>query len=204
VVPVYVELNHPVADVAPSVADQLKGKIVILTMARLVKQKNLPLLIRSFGLMSAKSPQAVLVVVGCGPEKNKLVILVEKLKLQDKVIFIDWTDNVYSYYELADIYALSSNYEGWGMVIVEAASCDLPIVMTDVGCANEVVKNNVNGLIVPIGDQEKLTAALYRLAADKELREKLGANAKEAILALPDQEQTLTLYKESWLKAVNK
>lgn len=204
VVPVYVELSHAGAGSIPSIADRLKDKIIILTMARLVKQKNLPLLIRSFGSVSAKSPKAVMVIVGRGPEKNKLVSLVEELKLKEKVIFIDWTDDIYSYYELADIYALSSNYEGWGMVIIEAASCGLPIAMTDVGCAGEVVKNNINSLIVPIGDQEQLAQALSKLIDDRELGQKLGAAARGVILCLPDQEQTLKLYQDSWLRARRK
>ena len=204
VVPVFVELNHSVGGRILPLADELAGKTVILTMARLVKQKNLPLLVRAFSQVSVKFPLAVLLIIGRGPEKDTIVAEVEKSGLPGKIIFIDWTDDVYSYYELADIYALSSNYEGWGMVVIEAASCGLPIVMTDVGCANEVVKNDESGLIVPIGAEEKLAQALIRLAENRELREKLGAGARQAILNLPDQQKTLELYRDSWFKALKK
>lgn len=202
VVPVFVDLKHEAVKNPISLPAGLENKTVILTMARLVKQKNLPLLLKSFNDVQAVAPETVLVIVGRGREKDKLVELTAELKLQDKVIFIDWTQDIYSYYEAANIYALSSNYEGWGMVIIEAASCGLPVVMTDVGCANEVIKDGESGLIVPIDDQGKLSAALIEMINNKELRAKVGANAQEAILKLPDQAQTLELYFKSWRKAL--
>ncbi|MFA6525922.1 MAG: glycosyltransferase family 4 protein [Candidatus Buchananbacteria bacterium] len=204
VVPVYVELNRPEVSGVAEIAEKLKGKTVIMTMARLVKQKNLPLMIRSFSDLAEKSSETVLLIIGKGPEKEKLKNLAKDLKQEDRIIFIDWTDDIYSYYDLADIYALSSNYEGWGMVIIEAASCGLPIVITDVGCANEVIKNNESGLIIPIGDREKMASAMSKLISSKELRDTLGATAKKAIINLPDQQRTLELYSESWQKAIKK
>jgi len=116
--------------------------------------------------------------VGRGPEKRKLVNLVNNLNLEDKVEFIDWTDNVYS------------------------ASCELPIIMTNVGCAGEVIKNGESGLVTPVNNREKLEQAMIKLIADKGLREKLGRMALKSIPNLLNQGETLKLYKKSWEKAL--
>jgi len=97
---------------------------------------------------------------------------------------------------------LTSNYEGWGIVVVEAAAYGLPIIMTDVGCAGELIKNGESGIIIPVVDQKELEKEMIRLVDDTELREKLGRGAKQAIKKLPTKEETLKLYKKSWEKAV--
>jgi len=177
------------------------NKFVFLTMGRLVKQKNLILLIRAFREVVKDFKQMALFIIGKGSEKKKLINLVKKLDLEDNVKFIEWTDDVYSYYNLANVYVLSSNYEGWGRVIIEAASCGLPIIMTDVGCAGEVIKNEKNGLMVPLDDKKKLAEAMLRLIKNKDLRIKFGIEAKKAIKNLLSKQKTLRLYKKSWEKA---
>jgi glycosyltransferase involved in cell wall biosynthesis len=118
--------------------------------------------------------------------------------LSDKVEFFNWTDDVYAWYKIADAYVLSSNYEGWALVIIEAASCGLPIIMTDVGCAGEVIKDRESGLVLPLNNEEKLTEAMSMIIEDKELREKIGENARLISLTLPTKAETLILYKKSW------
>lgn len=204
VVPVYTEIKTGSNSVDIELQKKHKDKFVFLTLARLVKQKNLPLLIKAFKNVAKKNNQAILLIVGKGPEKKKLVSLAKKLRLGDKIFFIDWTDDIYSYYNLADVYVLSSNYEGWGRVIIEAAGCGLPIIMTDVGCAGEVIKSGESGLVVPIGDKKELEEAMIKLIGDKESRERLGEEAKKQISNLPNREKTLNLYKLSWEKALNK
>jgi len=202
VVPVYTKIKEKNNLIKDILQEKYRDKFVFLTLARLVKQKNLPLLVRAFSNVAKKFNQAILLIVGRGPEKRKLVNLVNNLNLEDKVEFIDWTDNVYSYYNLADVYVLSSNYEGWGRVIIEAASCELPIIMTDVGCAGEVIKNGESGLVTPVNNREKLEQAMIKLIADKGLREKLGRMALKSISNLLNQGETLKLYKGSWEKAL--
>ncbi len=93
---------------------------------------------------------------------------------------------------------LTSNYEGWGLAAVEAASYGLPIIMTNVGCAGELIKDGVSGLVVPVGDQKKLTEAMGQLIVDKELREALGQNAAKSVRNLLNKEENLALYKKSF------
>ncbi len=177
---------------------KLEHKFIFLTMARFVKQKNLGLLIKAFNQTTSQVPHVALVIIGQGPEKYKLVNLIKTLGLADKVFLHDWVENVFDYYLSADAYVLSSNYEGWGRVIIEAAWAGLPIVTTDVGCAKEVIKNEISGLVVPVGDEQALAQAMVRIAKDKNLRQVLAQNALKAVRSLPNKEQTLKLYKKSW------
>ena len=204
VVPVYTGIKTGSNSVDIELQKKYKDKFVFLTLARLVKQKNLPLLIKVFKDVAKKNNQTILLIVGRGPEKKKLVSLVKKLRLEDKIFFIDWTDDIYSYYDLADVYVLPSNYEGWGRVIIEAASQALPIIMTDVGCAGEVVKGGKSGIVAPINKEEELKRAMLRLIQNKNSRKKLGQRAKKALADLLSKEETLKLYKKSWQKALSR
>ncbi len=197
-VPVY--FNNEAAE--PVCVDLLRqkypGKFIFLTIGRLVRQKNIGLLIRAFSLVHAQLENAVLVIVGEGPEQERLEFLAGALRIGNCVYFEPWTADVMSYYRSADAYVLASNYEGWGRVIVEAAVAGLPIIMTDVGCAGELITNEESGLIVPIGDKYALSEAMLRLAHDTELRARLAQAAGRALESLPDLETTLRLHKESW------
>ena len=116
--------------------------------------------------------------------------------------FLGWKNNLSEYYGKADVFVLTSNSEGWGMAVIEAAIAGLPIIMTDVGCAGEVIKNNESGLIIPVGDKQKLVETIMKLIDDESLRKKLGVNAGLAVAELPNKEQILELYKKSWQKAL--
>lgn len=186
----------------------LKGKFVFLTMSRLVKQKNLPLLISAFKIIADKHAEAVLMIVGKGNQEGRVKRLVKKLHLGKSVIFRGWTDDPGYYYRQADTYVLSSNYEGWAMVIIEAASYGLPVIMTDVGCAGEVIVDGRNGLVVDTANVEQLVGAMEKVISNPDLRTSLSAEVKKTVNELPGKENILALYMESWLlarkKAANK
>jgi len=132
-------------------------EFIFLWLGRFVEQKNLPLLINSFSDLIKKHKNIKLRLIGDGPEKDKIIFLINELKIKEKVEILDWTSDVKKEYLRANAYVLSSDYEGWGMVIVESAIYNLPIVMTDVGCAGEFVKNEESALIIPVNDQDKST-----------------------------------------------
>lgn len=182
--------------------EEFPGKFIFLTMGRFVKQKNLLFLVRAFEKVSVDNENAVLCIIGRGPEKASLEKAIRELGLENKVIIRDWVDDVYPVYASADAYVLSSNYEGWGRVIVEAVMMNLPVIMTEVGCAGELIKDNQSGILVPVGDEEKLLEAMSRIMNDKNLRENLARRAKQDIEKLPNKQETLNLYLESWKKAL--
>lgn len=171
---------------------------IIITAGRLVKQKNIPLLIYAFKDVLVKYPETLLLIIGEGPLEKKLKKLACDLRVDKRIIFLPWTDDAVSYFKTADIYALPSNYEGWGRVIIEAMAAKLPTVMTDVGCANEVFKNNEDGFVVPVDDREAFSKALLKMVEDPALRDRFARNAFDKVVSLPTEQENLILYKKSW------
>ena len=80
----------------------------------------------------------LLLIVGSGPEEGSLKCKVESLKLVEQIKFEPWSNDLPSYYKTADLFLLTSFYEGYGMTLVEANACGCPIVATDVGVAQEL------------------------------------------------------------------
>ena len=86
----------------------------------------------------------------------------------------------YAYMRHADIFVHSALYEGFGIVLLEAASLAMPIVSTDCNHGpNEVIENGESGLLVPVADPEKLASAILKLIRNKEFRLKLGKKAEK-------------------------
>ena len=148
-----------------------------------------------------KYPNVELWIVGDGPGKSNLKSKISKLKLENNVKLLGWQNDTDKFYSQADAFLLTSNYEGWGMVAVEAANYGLPVIMTDVGCAGELIENEKSGLIIPVDNQIKLEEAMTRIINDDNLRKSLAEGALSAIKNLPSKEETLALYKQSWEKA---
>ena len=152
VVPIFSDVGCRMSDVGFRISDfgsRNKERFVFLTVGRLVEIKNISLQISAFKELLKKNKNIELQIVGAGPFEDVLkkeAVGIEQIK------FIGWKNDLEEYYKNADVFLLTSNYEGWGMVIIEAASYGLPIIMTDVGCAGEVIKNNESGLIVPVAE----------------------------------------------------
>lgn len=202
VVPIYV----PVASSQSSVVRQKKDKFVFLTVGRLVPVKNIGMQIEAIKELKVKSEKlkVELWIVGEGPERKNLEFRIKNLRLQDRVKFFGWQEDVGKFYEQANAFLLTSYAEGWPLVIVEAASFGLPIIMTDVGSAGELIRDGESGIVIPVGDKEKLAEAMIKIIEDGGLRKGLGEGARQAVSRLPSKEEILRLYKESWQKALIK
>lgn len=166
---------HPETE---KVRAQYKDKILIVSCARFVAQKNFPLMLAAFAGVLEKELQAHLLLIGKGQEEQKIKTLIHGLQLHDKVTILPWVDDVVPYIQAADIYALSSNYEGWGRVLIEAMAVGTPIVTTDVGAAGEVVKDGRHGIVVPVADKDAFTKGLSEIANNRPLREKMSENMR--------------------------
>ncbi|MDP3900200.1 MAG: glycosyltransferase family 4 protein [bacterium] len=179
-------------------------EFVFLSVGRMVEVKNIELQIKALASIINDYPQARLWIVGDGPERNKLEARSKELEIQEKVKFFGWQVSQWQFYKQAHAFLLTSNSEGWGMAVVEAAQAGLPVIMTDVGLAGEVIKNNESGIVISVGDQRALEQAMIKLIDDSELRKKLGEKAFEAVQKLPSQEQTIKKMISSWEKATKK
>ncbi|PLX27325.1 hypothetical protein C0583_03335 [Candidatus Parcubacteria bacterium] len=198
-VPVYTEI--PDINFAHELG--VKSEFVFLNMGRFVAQKNIFLLLEAFRELKKQVENVKLVLIGKGELEEVIQNKIIDLGILENVTIKDWTDDIWQEYAQADAYVLSSNYEGWGRVVVEAVIARLPVVMTDVGCANELIKNEKSGLVVPVQDKDELVRAMLWLIKDSSLRRKLVDCASEELKKLPNKQETLDLYKKSWKKALN-
>lgn len=158
----------------------------ILTVGSFKEQKNQPLLLRAFAALPR--PEARLMLLGQGSGEAALRQLAGELGIADRVIFAGFHADPSPFYATADLFALSSDYEGFGNVIVEALSFGLPVVSTD--CPSgpaEILENGRWGQLVPVGDEQALTAALdagLRQPADRDALHRRAADFAPEIAAL--------------------
>lgn len=132
----------------------------ILTVGRLKSAKNQALLLEAFA-QHARDNEAVLAIVGVGPLADELRAQAARLGIADKVLFPGFRVTPGDWYASADLFVLSSDYEGFGNVLVEALHCGLPVVSTD--CPHgpaEILGNGRWGRLVPVGDAEAMATAL--------------------------------------------
>jgi len=195
VIPIYVDIKTQ----SPKLKAQNDGKFIFLTIGRLVPVKNIAMQIGAMQNIVKKHPNTELWIVGDGPERENLITEAGDNKF---IRFLGWQSDVEKFYKLADAFMLTSNSEGWPLVIIEAASFSLPIIMTDMGSAGEFIKDGENGLVILLNNQKKLEESMIRLIKNSELRKKLGENARRAVLNLPSKEEIFNLYKKSWQTAL--
>ena len=135
---------------------------VILNIARFEKQKNQLMLLESFKNIQ-KDINAKLLLVGYGSDKRKLIDYINKNKLKKKVLLITDNKNIFSYYKIADLFVLTSIYEGFGNVLVEAGMFKVPIISTNCKSGpKEILNNGKFGDLVDVGDNDKLSKLIIK------------------------------------------
>lgn len=138
----------------------LKHKTV-LAVGRLTYQKGFDLLLEAWAKVYIRNPEWMLIIVGNGEDKHNLKTKLNKLNLIDSVKFIETTNKILDYYKNSSIFCLSSRFEGFGMVLLEAMSVGLPIVSFNCKCGpSDLIEHNGNGYLVDNGDISQLAAAL--------------------------------------------
>ena len=123
-------------------------------------------------------------IIGLGPEWDFLLYTIDDLDLKAQVYLHGRLSpaEVRSQLQQADVFLLASNSEGISNAVLEAMACGLPVVTTDCGGMREAVTDGVEGLVVPVRDPEAMTAALTRLASDRNLARRMGEAARKRIL----------------------
>jgi 1,2-diacylglycerol 3-alpha-glucosyltransferase len=175
---------------------------IILMASRLTKEKNIEMAIKVFSDIAREYPNAGLVIVGDGPEKKNQKLKAKSRKLGGNIIFEEAVsfEKLISYYKTADLFLLTSNFEGYARSVIEAMASGCPVVMTDVGLAGEVLINKKDGLVVPVGNAEKLKEAILSLISNRDLRENLIKNAKDIFNFWPLKENYLEKYLNAWTR----
>jgi glycosyltransferase involved in cell wall biosynthesis len=174
---------------------------IVLMASRLVRQKNILLGIEAFILAQRRFPQLRLLIVGSGTEEKKIHRFILDQKADENIKTLPWSDNLISLIKSSDIFMITSDYEGWGMTIIEAAASGKPIIMTNVGCAGEFLIDKKNGIVVPVRDLDAITSAICLLSTDQHFAMNLASNAKASALALRGEENDRNIIG-SWSKSV--
>ncbi|MCZ7589013.1 MAG: glycosyltransferase family 4 protein [Gaiella sp.] len=154
----------------------------MLSVARLAPEKGLDTLVRAVG--ATGDPGVVVLLAGSGPERERLRSLANDLGVRLVLLpDVPW-ERIVERYVLADVFALLSRHEPWGVVVNEAAACGLPLVLSDrVGAAFDLLEDGRNGALVPAEDVAAAAAALGRLAADPDWRRSAGEASRDLVRA---------------------
>ncbi len=166
-------------DLPPLKRDSKDGQKLI-AVGRLLPQKGFDLLIEAFSRIAHQHPHWSLEIVGEGPDRAQLEQLSREKGLDRRVSFVGWVQTPMERLQQADAFVLSSRYEGFPNALLEAMACGLPVISfaCDSGPA-EIIRNGVDGLLVPAEDIEQLAAAMSRMMSDDTLRARLASKAIE-------------------------
>lgn len=153
---------------------------IIVTACRLTAQKNLPMLIAAFEKVVEKQGDYNLHIYGEGGLQAELQKYIEDKHLEKQVFLKGFDKNVCDRINEAEIFVLSSNYEGMSNSMIEALAMGMPTIVTDcpIGGARMLIQNGENGILVPVEDTEAMSEAMISLIEDKERRNKLANNAQ--------------------------
>jgi GalNAc-alpha-(1->4)-GalNAc-alpha-(1->3)-diNAcBac-PP-undecaprenol alpha-1,4-N-acetyl-D-galactosaminyltransferase len=165
--------------VEPSRNQNLERQPMIVAAGRLVPQKGFDLLLKAFALVTTKHPDWRVVILGEGPERANLETLARQLNLGGKVVMPGTVPDIAKYLEEASIFVLSSRFEGFPNVLLEAMASGCAVVATD--CPSgpaDIVRPGIDGLLVPAGDAREISEAVGILMANANLREEMGNAAR--------------------------
>ncbi len=153
----------------------------IVTLGRLTEQKNHKMLIEAFSKVTKKIDDATLYIYGCGELKDKLERIINKLGLQEKVFLAGYTKEVTSCLGMADLFVLSSNYEGMPNTLMEAMAMGTPCISTncDGGGAKALIRNGIDGVLVPKNDVKSMSNAIIKVLGTPYYKELLGKRARK-------------------------
>jgi len=173
-------MPNPVSKPEKFKTDYSELKYELIAVGRLVKDKGFDILIKSFSIIEKDFPNLKLNIYGSGTEFNNLCDLIDSLNLENKIFINDPVSNIIDKIISSDIFIHPARLEPFGMVIVEAMSAGVPVIATD--CPNgpkNIITHMTDGILVKNQSVEETADSIKLLLTDKELRKKLGENAKK-------------------------
>ncbi len=154
-----------------------EGRLLIGCVARLTEEKGVDIAVRAM----AHLPEATLVLIGDGPDREKLQSLAEELGVQDRVVFHGLAADVAPLYPGLDLLVVPSRTEAHGLVAAEALSCEIPVVTSGVGGLRSLVTDGTTGLYFQKDNAHSLAEMASRLLADRELAARFGRAGRASV-----------------------
>ncbi|MCL6425302.1 MULTISPECIES: N-acetyl-alpha-D-glucosaminyl L-malate synthase BshA [Bacillus] len=173
----------------------LPDEKVVIHVSNFRKVKRVQDVIRVFRNIAGKT-KAKLLLVGDGPEKSTACELIRKYGLEDQVLMLGNQDRVEELYSISDLKLLLSEKESFGLVLLEAMACGVPCIGTNIGGIPEVIKNNVSGFLVDVGDVEAATARAMSILEDEQLSNRFTKAAIEMLENEFSSEKIVSQYEQ--------
>ncbi|OIO33468.1 MAG: hypothetical protein COZ49_03955 [Candidatus Yonathbacteria bacterium CG_4_10_14_3_um_filter_47_65] len=173
---------------------------IILMVSRLEREKNISLALAAMRSVLKKFPKAGLVILGSGAEGGNLLRQGERDGLRGRVVFEGDQNDVAAYLSSADVFLHTSNYEGYGMALLEAAAAGCPIVTTSVGVARWFADGD-SAMICPVGNEQCISEKVEHVLGNDTLRRTLALRAHNVVeknIATKTKEEYLAAYKKTW------
>jgi glycosyltransferase involved in cell wall biosynthesis len=174
VIPVGIDLER-IVKIAPA-----RESTDVLFAGRLIHEKRVDLLLNAIAVAKKEIPTITCAIIGDGPERRMLEDLAVKLGVEENVIFTGFVDQdgLTAYMKASKVFVLPSIREGFGLVIVEANACGLPVISIrhDMSAVRELVKDGVNGFLVNDISAREIAEAIIKLVRDDALRERFAEN----------------------------
>lgn len=157
--------------------------IILISIGRLERMKRFDLLVEAFIAINKKYPNVSLIVLGDGSQKDNLHSLAKVKNLSGRIKFLGYQKDIWQFLALADIFVLTSDYEGSPLVVLEAMAMGLPIVTTDVGNCKDIVVNRAGkcGTVCPVGNVDAISEAILSLIGNQEQRQSMGNIARNKV-----------------------
>jgi N-acetyl-alpha-D-glucosaminyl L-malate synthase BshA len=168
--------------------------LMILTVGRISEEKGIRYLIEAMPVILKEMPTVKLMIVGDGPDRDKLEQMVKRLNLAN-ITFAGMVSNknLSNFYKSADVFILPSIREGLGVVLLEAMACGTPVIGSNTGGVTDIIENGKNGLLIEPGDSKDIAEKIIKLLSNRELAQKLSEEGMKTVK-----------YKFSWHIIVKK
>lgn len=161
-----------------------ESKVVFIFVGRLIPIKNLPFMLEGFYEVLKENDKAHLLIVGDGPIKRSLMQFIAEKGICKNVTFAGNVerDEIVDYYSAADVFITTSKYESFGLAVLEAMSCSLPLIVSSTGWLPRLIKDKENGKVIDVNDIRNLKEALLFVANNKAWREEAGKRNRNLAL----------------------
>jgi L-malate glycosyltransferase len=171
---------HPLTSITGT-CPRKSGTSIVVHVSNFRPVKRIKDVIRIFDLLVKKTP-AHLVLIGDGPERSAAELLTRELGIADSVCFLGRQELFVPWLQSADLFLLPSELESFGLAALEAMSCGVPVIATDVQGIPEVVEHGVNGYLSPVGDIQSMSDNALKILTNPDLHVSMRKNARRTAI----------------------